>query len=292
MEETMNQNVEMAGEDELFFDVADLPEADGGDHTPKAAEGPNAAEGGEASNRQEDPDPPEGAPEGQEKLADEAQWEEELNFLGQTKKVSREEGIKLMQMGLNHDRMREQRDAMRNALQEQMNWRSQNESHMQAIEELAKATNMDVPAFIASMQESMYVRNGMSRDAARERIEREKVQRQLDAKNQVDQQRAAQENAHKTRVQRETEEFAKAFPEVDVKSIPKEVFQQASAGGVSLTGAYISHLNSQLKAENERLQAEVNAYKKNEENKKIAVGSAKTQGGDAAHDSFLQGFNS
>jgi len=57
MEETMNQNVEMAGEDELFFDVADLPEADGGDHTPKAAEGPNAAEGGEASNRQEDPLP-------------------------------------------------------------------------------------------------------------------------------------------------------------------------------------------------------------------------------------------
>ena len=38
MDETMNQSVEMTGEDDFFFDPEDFPEAEGGNQTDEAAE--------------------------------------------------------------------------------------------------------------------------------------------------------------------------------------------------------------------------------------------------------------
>ena len=292
MDETMNQSVEMTGEDDFFFDPEDFPEAESGDQTDEAAEETVEGEAEGTSQQQDEAASEEGAPEEAEGTpAAGNQWEEELNFLGQTRKVGREEGIKLMQQGLNHDRMKEQRDAMRGSLQEQLNWRQEHEENIRILQDIAKESDMNLTDFVRSMQENTYVRQGLSRDAAKERVEREALKRQLDAKTSQERQQQEQENAQKTRAQREISDFSKQFPDVDPKSIPKEVFDQAAAGGVSLTGAYISHLNSQLKAENERLKTELNAHKKNEENKRNAVGSAKTQGNDSAYDHFLRGFD-
>lgn len=287
MEEIQNVCAEVTMDDELFFDPADFPDEEGGDHTAEE-------EGTDGEEQGEQPTEEPAAEDGQEEAPEATEAPEdylELDFLDEKKSVSKEEAKTLAQKGLNHDRMKQQRDDMRNALQEQLNWRSQNEEHLDAIGKLAEAAGMDMAAFVQSMQENLYVRQGLSRDAAKERIEKERIQRQLDAKTRQETNEKQASEAQKTRAQREIADFAKKFPDVDVQTIPQEVFQEAASGSVSLTGAYISHLNSQLKAENERLQAEVKAYKQNEKNKKNAVGSAKTQGNKSTYDDFLRGFD-
>lgn len=288
MEETQNVCAEVAMDDELFFDPADFPDEEGGDHTAEE-EGADGEEQGEQPA--EEPAAEDGQPEEPEGQPQEEPEYLELDYLDAKKKVTKEEAKNLAQMGLNHDRMKQQRDDMRNALQEQLNWRSQNEEHLDAIGKLAEAAGMDMATFVDSMKENLYVRQGLSRDAAKERVEKERIQRQLDAKTRQETNEKQASEAKMMRAQREVADFERMFPEVDKKSIPESVFQEAASGAVSLTGAYISHLNSQLKAENERLTAEVKAYKQNEKNKKNAVGSAKTQGNKSTYDDFLRGFD-
>ena len=284
MEEIQNAGVEMQSDDELFFDPSDFPEEDGGDQSADQAEEP--ADEGQEGQPTEDGTTEEGQeqpPEPEDFL--------EVEFLDEKKSLSKEEAKSWAQKGMNHDRMKQQRDDMRSALQEQLNWRSQNQEHIDDIANLAKASGMNISSFIGAMKENLYVRQGMSRDAAKERVQRDKIQRQLDARTTFEEQKSRKENAQKDRVQREIADFSKRFPNVDVKTIPQEVFQEAASGSVSLAGAYISHLNSQLKAENERLSAEVKAYQQNEKNKMNSVGSAKTGGANAKYDDFLTGFN-
>lgn len=288
MEETQNVGAEVAMDDELFFDPADFPDEEGGDHTAEE-EGTDCEEQGEQPA--EEPAAEDGQPEEPEGQPEEEPEYLELDYLDEKKKVTKEEAKNLAQMGLNHDRMKQQRDDMRNALQEQLNWRSQNEEHLDAIGKLAEAAGMDMASFVQSMQENLYVRQGLSRDAAKERVEKERIQRQLDAKTRHETNEKQASEAKMMRAQREVADFERMFPEVDKKSIPESVFQEAASGAVSLTGAYISHLNSQLKAENERLKAEVKAHQQNEKNKKNAVGSAKTNGASSKYDDFLSGFN-
>ena len=65
--------------------------------------------------------------------------------------------------------------------------------------------------------------------------------------------------------QRDIQSFYAAYPGVDPKSIPQEVWAEVQAGQ-TLTNAYTMH-------ENKRLQAEIAAMKQNEKNKAKSPGS-------------------
>lgn len=282
MEENQNMSMEATDGEDLFLDAEDVLKDDGGNQTAETSEveaEPALEEGTEPTE-----DAPETAEEPAEEMFD-------LKYMKETKQVTRQEVVELAQKGMDYDRAVQQRDSLRNSLQEQLSWRAQNEDVLNVLGDMAKQSGVELAAFVENLQENMLIKQGgLSRDAARERIEKEKLQRKLNAKEQLDL-KNKQDTMQQTRAQKEIAAFAAKYPDVDVKSIPREVFQRAVTGETSLVGAYAEHLNSRLKAENEKLQAELAAERQNKENKRKAVGSAKTDGANAKYDDFLAGFN-
>lgn len=288
MEEKQEMSMEVGTEDELFFDAEDFPTEDGDQHIDEDQGGEESEEGKAQEEPSEDGEEgtpsEEGPPEGTEQL-------HHLKWPDGEGDFTLKEVLEFAGKGKDRERVVQQRDALRNSLQEQLSWRAQNEDVLNVLSDMAKQSNMDLSKFVESLQENMLVKSGgMTRDAARERIEKEKLQRQLKSREQADlkNQEAAM---RQTRAQKEIEAFNAKYPDVDVKAIPKEVFQRAASGETSLIGAYTEHLNSQLHAEIKKLQAELAAEKQNKANRQKAVGSAKTDGANAKYDDFLSGFN-
>lgn len=113
---------------------------------------------------------------------------------------------------------------------------------------------------------------GMSEKDAAQKMSFDKERAELDRQREAIQAQQAQADSVKRRAQeqaqarqKDIESFYKAYPKVDPKSIPQEVWD-AVRGGESLTNAYTRH-------ENQRLQAELSAMKQNEKNRASAPGS-------------------
>lgn len=84
------------------------------------------------------------------------------------------------------------------------------------------------------------------------------------------------------RRQREITEFIQEYPTVEAKDIPKEVWTEVNAGK-TLLNAYRTYENNQLKAE-------LDALKKNTENKAKSTGSRATAGNKAPEDKWFEGW--
>ena len=287
MEEINTNEMGMDAGDDLFLDAEDFSEGEDGNQTDDTPAEDAPAEETPAEEPAQDGEEPE---EGKEP-SEGAEEQFDLKYMKQTKQVGRAEVIELAQKGMDYDRAVQQRNDLRNALQEQLNWRGQNEYVLTALSDLAKQSNMDVPAFVDSLKENMLVKQqGLSRDAAKERVEKDKLQRKLDAKEQSDL-KNKEAAMLQTRAQKEVQAFRVKYPDVSVKDIPEDVLKRAESGDTTLLGAYTEHLNSQLKAEVEKLQAELAAEKQNKSNKQKTAGSAKTDGAGGKLDDFLSGFN-
>lgn len=291
MNENQNQSMEAEVTDDLFLDEDDLfADYDGGsqsaDETSEEEENAEEAEQTEETESAEEAD---GAEEATEDTAEEEMFD--LKYMKETKQYTRAETKDLAERGLDYPRVKQQRDAATNALQEQLTWRSQNESVVDAVAALAKQSGVDVAEFVRNLRTNMLMKqDGLTRNEAVERILREDAEKKLAAKEQAD--LKTQEAAMKqTRAQKEITAFNEKYPDVDVKTIPQEVFQRAASGETSLIGAYAEHLNSQLNAEIKKLQAELAAEKQNKINKQKTAGSARTEGANAKYDDFLSGFN-
>ena len=290
MNENQNQSMEAEASEDLFFEEDDLFSDDDGGN--QSAEETSEEEGTASEETETEPAKggeeaaePETPPESTEELFD-------LKYMKETKQVNRQEVVELAQKGMDYDRAIQQRDSLRNSLQEQLTWRANNEGVLSSIEALAKQSGVDVPEFVRSLRTNMLMKqDGLTRNEAHERILREDAEKKLAVKEQAD--LKTQEAAMKqTRAQKEIAAFNEKYPDVDVKSIPQEVFQRAASGETSLIGAYAEHLNSQLNAEIKKLQAELAAEKQNKINKQKTAGSARTEGANAKYDDFLDGLNS
>ena len=285
MEENQNMSMEAEADDDLFFDEADFFDEDtDGNQTEDdvSEEEEEVYEEDEYASAEGDDE--EELPESAEELFD-------LKYMKETRQVNREEVVELAQKGMDYDRAVQQRDSLRNSLQEQLTWRANNEDTLSAIENLAKQSGVDVAEFVRNLRTNMLMKqDGLTRNEAHERILREDAEKKLAKKEQADL-KTQEATMQQTRAQKEIAAFNDKYPDVDVQSIPDEVFRRAASGEVTLSGAYAEHLNSQLNAENERLRAELAAEKQNKINKQKAVGSAKTEGSNAKYDDFLAGFN-
>ena len=292
MYENQNQSMEAEVTDELFFDEDDLfSDDDGGSQSAdETSEEEETAEEAEQTEETESAEEEDEAEEATEDTAEEEMFD--LKYMKETKQYTRAETKDLAERGLDYPRVKQQRDAATNALQEQLTWRSQNESVVDAVAALAKQSGVDVAEFVRNLRTNMLMKqDGLTRNEAVERILREDAEKKLAVKEQAD--LKTQEAAMKqTRAQKEIAAFNEKYPDVDVKSIPQEVFRRAASGETSLIGAYAEHLNSQLNAEIKKLQAELAAEKQNKINKQKTAGSARTEGANAKHDDFLDGLNS
>lgn len=216
----------------------------------------------------------------------------ELKYNKEIRRVNRDEVTELAQKGLNHDRILAQRDELQRENGELQKFRQENESNLNLLNSAAELAGMSVSQFLNNIRENALVAKGMSRDAAKERVLREDAEQKLARKSAEDAAKAENEKREKTsqeRIKRDSEEFARKYKDVDPKTIPQEVWEAVSSGE-SLVTAYGNYLAEQTAKENEKLRAEIEALKKNEENRSKSIGSMKTEGQQKGKDPFLEGL--
>lgn len=216
----------------------------------------------------------------------------ELKYNKEIRRVNRDEITELAQKGLNHDRILAQRDELQRENGELQKFRQENESNLNLLNSAAELAGMSVSQFLNNIRENALVAKGMSRDAAKERVLREDAEQKLARKSAEDAAKAENEKREKTsqeRIKRDSEEFARKYKDVDPKTIPQEVWEAVSSGE-SLVAAYGNYLADQTAKENEKLRAEIEALKKNEENRSKSIGSMKTEGQQKGKDPFLEGL--
>lgn len=199
------------------------------------------------------------------------------------KAYSREEMISLAQKGADYDRVKELLEKSRT---EQADMKKQFDGQKEAMEllaQIAKESGSDVTALLENMQIAMVQkRDNVSADVARERVLRQKAERQAEAL------RSQKQEAEKadSRAKQEIAEFRKAYPDVEVTQELVDKLMPEVNGGKSLLAAYRQMEEAKQQAaltEKENRIAELEkllaAEKKNKENRAASPGSQKDTGG-------------
>ena len=218
----------------------------------------------------------------------------ELKVNKEVQKVTMDQLKEYAQQGLDYGRIRQQRDNLQQNLNEQNKWRTENEGTLTELAAVAQAAGMDVPGLLNSLRVNMLVQQGMSREAAQERIRAERAERQVaENQKQANKQKSEQEKQEqmRQRVARDMQEFQQMYPGVDIRNVPQEVITEAASGKNSLVGAYALHQNKQLQSQIKELNAKIAAQQQNNNNRSKSMGSVRSSGVNSQMDSFLEGFN-
>lgn len=253
--EVVDDDMDLGEEEEVSEDnngEADTSEEDPADHS-------------EESEAEAEPDETETKPE--EKA--EADHSFKLKYMGEEKEFSREETIALAQKGMDYDRIKGKLD--------------ESAEINEFVKNLAKDMNLTVADFMMqALAGNLAKKENISLDEAKRKIEldrREKALAAKEAEAEAKQKETNEQNARVEKARAEVAEFAKLYPDVDVRNIPKEVYQNAANKQISLTAAYALHEAAQAKA---ALEAE----KQNAKNKERSVGSSSSSGKHTPADDF------
>ena len=221
-----------------------------------------------AEPKAETPPPAENAEqkpaEGQQAQADQPELFT-LKNRDETRQVSKEDLIAMAQKGWDYDTVRTERDQLRQ-------YRQEADPALTLVKDYAVRMNMTVPQYLDYCREQELRAGGKTETEAKNIIAQEKREADLTKREQaVEQKEKAQTSAEEKAKQaaqarmQTVQEFTRAYPNVDPKTIPQEVWADA-AKGISLTNAYTMY-------ENRRLQAELAAERQNKTNKASAPGS-------------------
>ena len=274
-----NTNVEMV-DDDLIFDPADFAdEVDTGDHTEETETVEETAEetGTETAETSE---PTTEAPETTEQTAETKPEMFDLKFLGETKQYTRDEITTLAQKGLNHDRLLQQRDELQQ-------FRTQNESVISDLGRIAQQFGMTPIDLLASMETNLLRQQGKTQAEAEAIIRANKSERQLQTYHTQEQRMRQQQEEAQQRQQRDIQEFVQKYPNMDYKTIPASVWQDVRKGD-TLVSAYGRYEMQQLRAENQRLQQQLDTKAQNDKNKQNSLGSMQSGSGVPKTDPFLE----
>lgn len=199
-----------------------------------------------------------------------------LRYMKEDKQYSRNDTIILAQKGLDYDRVRSERDSLKNELPTFREYKN-------FLEELASDSGVSIDQLIENVRASRLVErerkagNVISEVAAKEQIQREKTARDKD--NAVVEDEIKPEEAP---VQKEktldVESFIKAFPDVKAEDIPESVWLEVR-NGADLTSAYTRY-------ENKQLRSRIAAIEQNQKNAERSTGSRKTSGNNQTYDDF------
>lgn len=200
-----------------------------------------------------------------------------LKHLDETRTVGKDEIVKLAQQGMDYERIRTERDQLRE-------YRKEADPALTLLKTYAENSGMTVQQYVDSLRERDLKSAGLNEQTAKAQIAVEKREAALKAREQEkaeadkkakdedaaktrqEQERAAREEAKRTSMSR----FLKTYPDVKADKIPQEVWH-AVTQGEDLTAAYTMHRNKQL-------EAELAAERKNKENAKKSTGSMTTKG--------------
>lgn len=200
---------------------------------------------------------------------------------------TREEVITLAQKGADYDRVKDQLAESRQSAAGLQSKLDEQQDAMDVLAEVAKDSGMELPALLDNLRMGLLKKQGLSEDAAKERLARLKTEKENA------QLKAAQKPAEKTteedsaqRVRRELTEFRESFPKVDLTEDLLEKLMPEVAAGKSLTAAYRSYETSQKDDRIAELERQLAAEKQNRENRAFSPGSQKDSGGRRTKDEF------
>lgn len=274
-------------DEEFGVDLSDLVSEDDGNQTEEETSEEAAEANEEEQEPSEEPEEPAGQPEAEPTKEQKEEELFDLKFNKEIRKVNRQEVTELAQKGLNHDRILEQRDHLQQENAELLKFKQDNEAIIGLLDAAAQKSGTDRNTFLQSVRENAYVSQGLSRDAAHERVLREDAEQRLSRTEKADAEKQQAQQGQELARQQDIERFLKLYKDVDPNTIPKEVWDDVR-NGETLVSAYGRYENRQLAESNRKLQESLNALKQNEKNKQKSIGSAKTEGKETAKDPFLE----
>lgn len=249
-----------------------------------------------------------GPPDGEQPAAgDQSRWQEEkqdsgesgresgnqgegeeqfsLKVNGNTYQVPREKMTELAQKGMDYDRVRQQRDAARAFQQE-------NESTIASLKALAESVSpgMTISDLIDRMRVNMLVAQDVPEAVATERVARENAERMLREKSDAE----SAEATKKERVNAEIRDFQAKYPGVDVSEREIREMSGDLAAGMSFVEAYQKRQLQEKESALESLRRQLEAEKKNNQNRASSPGSQSDAGSPKtsnAFDEFIGAFN-
>lgn len=273
-------------DEEFGVDLSDIVSEDDGNQTEEETSEEVAEANEEEQEPSEEPEEPAGQPEAEPTKEQKEEELFDLKFNKEIRKVSRQEVTELAQKGLNHDRILEQRDHLQQENAELLKFKQDNEAIIGLLDAAAQKSGTDRNTFLQSVRENAYVSQGLSRDAAHERVLREDAEQRLSRTEQLEAAKDKGQQEQEQARQQDIERFLKLYKDVDPNTIPKEVWDDVR-NGETLVSAYGRYENRQLAESNRKLQESINALKQNEKNKQKSIGSAKTEGKET-RDPFLE----
>lgn len=231
------------GDDETFGDE----ESETGD--------PDEADQPEDGKPEEKPaETEEAKPEADAQDAD--QWLELKHMDDPVRKVSKKEAQELAQKGLDYDRIRQERDDLK-----------QNASRYGEMEEFLKEMQGDFPSIEEFMDDTR----------ARIKAEQEGISYD-DALSKVKSARtAAKTPAPAENKSSPVEEFIQRFPNVKAEEIPESVWAEVRQTG-DLVGAYVKHKEAEQADRIKKLEDEIETLKQNAKNAARSTGSSRSSG--------------
>lgn len=255
-------------------DLADEPEgeANESESEQQAAETTETAEPAEAPAYQPEPTVEQPTQETPEQADNDADQRFELKHLDERKTVTLEEMKTLAQKGMDYDRIRQERDDMR------VGW--------DFLKELAG--NRPVQDLIDEARAAQLVEaQGIDRQTAMERVKLDRERKLFEERRQqAEAERTAQQNAasaaeaekaaHEKWRQDCFMAFSKEFPDVDPKSIPKEVWNQFQ-NGETLVSAYRGYRLKELETEMKNKQQAEDAAQRSTGSQQTAGASDKDE---------------
>ncbi|SBW02361.1 conserved hypothetical protein [uncultured Eubacteriales bacterium] len=188
-----------------------------------------------------------------------------LKHLEETKTVNRDEVVVLAQKGMDYDRIRQERDQLRE-------YRQGADPALNLVKAYAERNGMDIGAYIDFCRKQELMAQGVNEQTAAAQIEVEKNQAAMQERNaEEERQRQEQERIQQGAKRRNEERtrdmnaFIAAYPNVKPESIPPQVWAQV-AKGESLMSAYTMHRNQEL-------EAQITAERQNQQNRQRTPGS-------------------
>lgn len=248
-------------------------------------------------------DTPEGSKDDSEKPSDKPEETFTLKVNKEERTYSREEVINLAQKGADYDRVKEQLGKSQQTvseLQSQLAPLTEHQETMESLQLIAKELNTDIPKLLDGLRLSAYRKQGLSDEVANERLLRMKAE-QENARLKSGKSTAAPVDENKQRVQKDLDEFRKAYPDVQLTQDLLQELMPNIQDGVSMLQAYrkreIAQKDAVIAERDQKiaeLERQIDAEKQNKANRAGSPGSQKDTGGKRTksdYDDFMEAFN-
>lgn len=203
----------------------------------------------------------------------------ELKHLGQTVRVTPEQLNAYAQMGLDYQRIREDRDAARKEVERL--------TAMEAfLKELAAPQGISVEDLIdGARAEVLAKKEHLNKDVALQRIKLDRERKAFEAQKDQQKKEAQAKSQEEAKRQEQFLRFARTYPKVKPNDIPKDVWD-AFKDGEDLVNAYARFENRELREKVSKLESQLETAKKNSENKRRSAGSQRSAGSASEMDEF------